>query len=120
MSAQTKLKVTNDEGSKEAEVDLLNHQNYNYIGTFYVGNPPQPLRGCFDTGSANAWILSSEAEDTVSRGENQAFNPALSFTFEDTDLFEKIQFGSGTLEGYFGYDDFLLGKENDTGIHIEG
>lgn len=68
--AQTKMKVKNNEGSKEAEIDLLNNQNYNYIGTFFVGNPPQPLRGVFDTGSANTWILSTECEATVARGEN--------------------------------------------------
>ena len=46
------------QGDNTAELNLTNHFNFDYIGTFYVGNPPQPLRGCFDTGSANAWILS--------------------------------------------------------------
>ena len=43
----------------EAEVPLKNNYNYDYIGKFYVGNPPQEMRACFDTGSANGWILSS-------------------------------------------------------------
>ena len=53
-----KQRLLKANGLKEAEVDLTNNYNLDYIGTFYVGNPPQPLRGVFDTGSANAWILS--------------------------------------------------------------
>lgn len=54
--------IISDDGLKETSVNLTNNWNFDYIGTFYVGNPPQPLRGCFDTGSANAWILSTECK----------------------------------------------------------
>jgi len=27
-----------------------------YLSEFYMGNPPQRLRGIFDTGSADIWI----------------------------------------------------------------
>jgi hypothetical protein len=37
--AKTKKVVSND-GSKEAEIELTNNYNFDYIGTFYVGNPP--------------------------------------------------------------------------------
>ena len=53
-------KVRSQDGLREAEIPLTNHKNYDYIGKFYVGNPPQVMRACFDTGSANAWILSSD------------------------------------------------------------
>lgn len=37
----------------EAEVELKNMYNYNYIGVLEIGNPPQRIRAIFDTGSAN-------------------------------------------------------------------
>jgi hypothetical protein len=58
-NVKTTKRVKRNTDGKEAEVELANNYNYDYIGTFYVGNPPQQMRGCFDTGSANAWILSS-------------------------------------------------------------
>jgi hypothetical protein len=32
-----------------------------YMGTMYFGTPPQKIRGLFDTGSANTWVLSEHA-----------------------------------------------------------
>jgi hypothetical protein len=78
-------------------VKLTNYENYNYIGEFYVGSQKQKMRGCFDTGSANSWILSTEDKDTVNKGENLAFNPQESTTFVSTNVGESIQFGSGSL-----------------------
>jgi hypothetical protein len=75
------------------------------------------LRGCFDTGSANSWILSTEDRLTLAKGENLAFDPEESNTFFETDIAESIQFGSGSLEGYFGHDSFFIGK-GDHEIHI--
>jgi hypothetical protein len=33
-----------------------------YVSEFYVGNPPQKLRGLFDTGSTNTWILNKKTD----------------------------------------------------------
>ena len=56
-------------------INLTNNNNYNYIGTLYVGNPPQMVRPVYDTGSANLWVLSSEDTTTVALGENYYFSP---------------------------------------------
>ena len=32
-----------------------------------VGNPPQPITACFDTGSANAWIMGKELHDKLQK-----------------------------------------------------
>ena len=45
----------------KVELDLDNEWNYAYIATIEIGTPPQEIRAIFDTGSANAWILSAEA-----------------------------------------------------------
>lgn len=113
-------KVRSQDGSKEAEVALKNNYNYDYIGKFYVGNPPQEMRGCFDTGSANAWILSSQCvNERCKKGtKNEFFNPFESNTFVNTSEWTSIQFGSGALRGYFGIDDFRVGHGSNE-IHIK-
>lgn len=105
---------------KEAEVPLKNNHNYDYIGEFSVGNPPQKMRGCFDTGSANSWILSSKCgTDRCRPGSgNLYFTPELSSTFFDNNYYCSIQFGSGALAGYFGNDDFRVGA-GENQIHIK-
>lgn len=69
---------------KGAIVNLTNNYNFDYIGTFYVGNPPQPIRGCFDTGSANSWVLSSQClTESCKNGINKFFDPDNSTTFKN-------------------------------------
>ena len=49
-------------GEGKARVDLANNWNYGYIGEFHLGSgTPQKIRAMFDTGSANSWIRSTEA-----------------------------------------------------------
>jgi hypothetical protein len=42
-------------------LDVKNQWNFAYTAEIYIGSPPQPIRAIFDTGSANAWVISSEA-----------------------------------------------------------
>ena len=32
------------------------------MSTIYIGNPPQPIKALFDTGSANTFILNSATD----------------------------------------------------------
>lgn len=48
-----------DANEEEVDVKLKNYYNFNYVGTIYVGNPPQELRAIFDSGSANLWVISN-------------------------------------------------------------
>jgi Eukaryotic aspartyl protease len=43
--------------------DLFNLYNSAYIATIYLGEPKQPMRVLFDTGSSYTWILSKEAAE---------------------------------------------------------
>lgn len=50
-----------DSGSldfNQRDLELINHQNYGYVGEMYIGNPPQLLRALFDTGSTDTWTVS--------------------------------------------------------------
>lgn len=46
-------------------MDLDNQGNLGYVGTMYLGTPPQPVRAIFDSGSANTWVLSSDALEAI-------------------------------------------------------
>ena len=39
---------------------MENDHDMSYMADLYVGNPPQKVRGLFDTGSSNTWILNKE------------------------------------------------------------
>jgi hypothetical protein len=60
-----------------------------YIGTIYIEQ--QPINCIFDTGSTNTWIY-SQVKD-----------------FTPIDYSCSIQFGSGYLEGQFGYSNLTVG-----------
>ena len=97
--AKTKT-LTNLQGDKKAQIHLSNEDNYDYIGDFYVGNPPQKSRGCFDTGSANAWVLSNECNTELCRlskynKENLYYDSDLSSSYVDLEEYATIYFGSG-------------------------
>jgi hypothetical protein len=81
------------------------------------------MRGCFDTGSANAWILSSECStDKCQKSkefkENYFFNKDESNTYEELGNTASIMFGSGKLAGHFGKDSFSIGTNSDSEISI--
>lgn len=61
-----------------------------YTGTIYIED--QPIDCIFDTGSTNTWIYSQISE------------------FTPIEYSCAIQFGSGTLEGQFGYSDIWVGE----------
>ena len=64
---QTKARDSVD--GDEVKMDLMNTGNLAYIGTMYLGTPPQPVRAVFDTGSANTWVLSTDALLSIPEAE---------------------------------------------------
>jgi hypothetical protein len=104
-------------------LDMDNQMNYSYVAELYLGNPPQKIKALFDTGSANAWIISQEAVDASKKSKwtsKDQFNPydkkeTTTATVPDEDDRQKayITFGSGSLEGYFIKDHCTLGDPYD-------
>jgi hypothetical protein len=39
---------------------MVNDKDMAYMADIYIGNPPQKVRGLFDTGSSNTWVLNSK------------------------------------------------------------
>jgi len=96
-----------------------NQYNFAYIATVHLGTPPQPINAIFDTGSANMWVVSTEANGNRSKEAN-SYNPGQSETFVEPEEKQtaKIQFGSGSLEGYFANDVCEIGIGED-GMHVD-
>lgn len=104
---------------KEIHLGLTNYYNTNYIGEIAIGNPPQRIRALFDTGSANSWVLGSECRNKATLMErHQFFDASRSRTWLDTGEHAKIFFGSGSLEGEFGKDTFLIPDMNGDSIKV--
>ena len=40
-----------------------------------IGSPPQKLRGLFDTGSSNTWILSNSVSNSNTTSGNLPYDP---------------------------------------------
>lgn len=103
---------------------LTNHGNVSYTGDIFVGagDKPQRLRCVFDTGSTNTWITSTvqEHEGDIT-GKHQLYNPELSSSFCGSDHRCTIKFGSGQLNGFFGWEDVWLNHDRSSNgdiIHI--
>lgn len=108
-------------------MNQINLSDNAYVSEFYVGNPPQKLRGLFDTGSTNTWVLNKNVELIDKHGnlveKEFSFDSESSKTAHMLDQSAAIQFGSGSLKGHFMTDDVRLGTcdEKSSGqIHIVG
>ena len=80
----------------------------------YVGTPPQKIRGLFDTGSTNTWILNHKTELGNGRQKEFSYDDSKSKSNQKTDQKAVIQFGSGALAGHFMKDDIRLGTCDGT------
>lgn len=95
-----------------------------FLTDFEVGNPPQKVRGVFDTGSTNTWILNKKTPLGGGFGQEpskmRSYDETLSTTMIKTSQTAKIRFGSGSLGGTFYTDDVRFGSCGSGGqIHIK-
>ena len=99
----------NTNGPVEAHMQQINLADNAYVSEFYVGNPPQKLRGLFDTGSTNPWILNKNT-DIGGASKELSYDDTASKSAKKTNQRAAIQFGSGALMGHFMTDDLRLGS----------
>lgn len=117
----------NQNGPIEAHIHQINLGDNAYVSEFYVGNPPQKVRGLFDTGSTNTWILNKKTplknRDGSEIEKELSYDETASSTYKKTDQRAAIQFGSGALMGHFVTDDLRLGScdgsKSSGQIHIK-
>nr|XP_045013695.1 gastricsin [Jaculus jaculus] len=78
-----------------------------YFGEISIGTPPQNFLVLFDTGSSNLWVPSVYCR-SLACTTHPRFNPSKSSTyFTDGQTFS-LQYGTGSLTGFFGYDTLTV------------
>ncbi|XP_005989295.1 pepsin A-like [Latimeria chalumnae] len=96
-----------------ANEPLVNYMDIEYFGVISIGTPPQSFKVIFDTGSANLWIPSVYCNSDPCKN-HPVFNPQKSSTFRFTRQSVQIQYGTGSMTGFLGYDTVRIGSIVDT------
>ncbi|KAK1801411.1 hypothetical protein P4O66_023083 [Electrophorus voltai] len=87
---------------------MTNDADLSYYGVISIGTPPQSFQVIFDTGSSNLWVPSVSCSSQACQNHNQ-FNPQQSSTFQNANEALSIQYGTGSMTGYLGYDTVTVG-----------
>lgn len=93
---------------EEGEVVLTDKNNTQYYGTFLMGSQSQKFTGVLDTGSSNIWVPKKGCVTSGCEGKEK-FDPDLSQTFTTSGQELSIQYGTGSMQGYVGYDTVTFG-----------
>ncbi|XP_041936333.1 pepsin A-like [Alosa sapidissima] len=87
---------------------MTNDADLAYYGVISIGTPPQSFRVIFDSGSSNLWVPSVYCSSTACNN-HQKFNPSQSSTFKNSGQSLQIQYGTGSMTGFLGYDTVAVG-----------
>ncbi|XP_039392751.1 gastricsin-like [Mauremys reevesii] len=83
------------------------YMDASYYGEISIGTPPQNFLVLFDTGSSNLWVPSTYCQSQAC-SNHARFNPSQSSTYSSNGQTFSLQYGSGSLTGFFGYDTMKL------------
>ncbi|KAL8228261.1 hypothetical protein R6Q57_015845 [Mikania cordata] len=90
-------------------VSLKNYMNAQYFGEIAIGTPPQKFTVIFDTGSANLWVPSSKCILSLSCFFHSKYTSSMSQTYKANGTAAAIQYGTGSISGYFSEDNLQVG-----------
>ncbi|XP_005308354.1 gastricsin-like [Chrysemys picta bellii] len=85
----------------------MEYMDASYYGEISIGTPPQNFLVLFDTGSSNLWVPSVYCQSQAC-SNHARFNPSQSSTYSSNGQTFSLQYGSGSLTGFFGYDTMTL------------
>ncbi|KAJ7987832.1 hypothetical protein DPEC_G00330620 [Dallia pectoralis] len=87
---------------------MTNDADLSYYGVISIGTPPQSFSVIFDTGSSNLWVPSVYCSSAACANHDK-FNPGVSSTFRNSGKSLSIQYGTGSMTGFLGYDTVGVG-----------
>jgi len=95
----------------QTTVPITNYEDAQYYGPITLGTPPQPFQVVFDTGSSNLWVPSANCpkSDIACQTHNQ-YNQSASSTYSPNNEPLKIEYGSGSMQGYLSADNLGFGS----------
>jgi len=88
---------------------LANYANSQYFADISIGTPPQNFSVIMDTGSANLWVPSKSCS-SASCTLHAQYDSSTSRTHAANGSDFRIQYGSGSMEGYVSEDTLAVGS----------
>ncbi|XP_076857363.1 pepsin A-like [Brachyhypopomus gauderio] len=87
---------------------MTNDADLSYYGVISIGTPPQSFQVIFDSGSSNLWVPSVYCSSEACQNHNK-FNPQQSSTYKSNNEALSIEYGTGSMTGFLGYDTVTVG-----------
>ena len=92
--------------------NLNNLQDMQYSITLYIGSMAKQMTFIVDTGSSWLWVPSTAC--TSCSNSANAFNPALSTTYQNKTIKENITYGIGSISGYESMESTTLNQNGSS------